>query len=858
MTKKIRDGRCSGLRKAVRRMAVPVAVAVLLALFLGAVYTADPPTPYRFGTTDPIALSEQPEGEDITDWLDMEQVVDQQDGVSLIVSNGGVVTVEDAAGIRWSNALRPGESNAFSGDDNVICSPFTLTYKYAGERDVTYTAYGDAVQREQYRVSVQDGTVITEYLLGESGGAMIPAGIPQERMEQDILPSLESDDAEYLLRRYTLYAWETMSQQMKETVQAACPGIEGSPLYFLTDGQSSAKQQRIVEVLEEAAYGEEDYAEDRLITGESTKQFNEVYRVVVKYWLDGGDLMVEIPFEEIRFHPDNPLVTIDFSRFFGYAGTGEEGYYLIPSESGILVPLGGQGNDTWRYPFYGCDYTKDTKKMITGAVPFPVFGMVRGSSGFLAVVEEGAEIATLTLETAEGGSNLYLSLSVVDFGNVSIAPSKTSTVYACDAYTGPVRIRYHLLQGEKANYSWMATAYREDLIREGILKQGEKPSPTALIDIIGHVRTSSQSALFPVEKPLVLTSVEQCRGICEDLDTAGVGAYALQLSGFNKGGLYRQVPDSYTLEKALGTQEEWLAFMEAAEKKGCTIYLDVNFGFYYYDSFGDGYSQRKMTAKALDNSAATIVVGDKATGAPAAGVQPIQIVSSRWFGKFAEQYDNVLHPGLGIGLGDSSLHIQSDFTPHATVGRTQAAVHLQEAAEMLAEHRNVLLSSPASYLLSTASLVENILTEESQGPLGRTKIPFSSMVLHGYMPYASDPVNTAPDPQAKLLQAIESGSIPQYRLAGHLDMAIMDTEYNYLYNIDYSQWKDDMLAGIAYVQEALRGLQGQIIKAHEIRGDLRRITYEDGTVLYVNYGAAEGNWDGIVIPSCQYRRTEPS
>lgn len=84
-----------------------------------------------------------------------------------------------------------------------------------------------------------------------------------------------------------------MSQQMKETVQAACPGIEGSPLYFLTDGQSSAKQQRIVEVLEEAAYGEEDYAEDRLITGESTKQFNEVYRVVVKYWLDGGDLMVE-------------------------------------------------------------------------------------------------------------------------------------------------------------------------------------------------------------------------------------------------------------------------------------------------------------------------------------------------------------------------------------------------------------------------------------------------------------------------------------------------------------------------------------------------------------------------------------
>lgn len=45
MTKKIRDGRCSGLRKAVRRMAVPVAVAVLLALFLGAVYTADPPTP---------------------------------------------------------------------------------------------------------------------------------------------------------------------------------------------------------------------------------------------------------------------------------------------------------------------------------------------------------------------------------------------------------------------------------------------------------------------------------------------------------------------------------------------------------------------------------------------------------------------------------------------------------------------------------------------------------------------------------------------------------------------------------------------------------------------------------------------
>ena len=850
MAEKQKESRRRG--RAVFKLAVPAALAV----FLTVVYIADPASDYAFGTTEPISLSEDAAGVELTDSLYAPQVVDEQNGVRLSVSQGGVVSVEDAGGVCWSNALAVDDSNETHLEDSLVRSPFSLTYKYDREKDVTLTAYTDAVEKEQYRVSVDGKKIVTEYVLGECGGAILPAGIPEERMQQDILPKLSEEDADYLLRRYSWSDRKELSENMLAVIRASCPGIDQVSFYYLSDGASASKQRRVAELLEQAGYTQEQYQQDCRITGEQAAEYREAYRVVVEYSLQNGDLVIHIPFEEIHFHPDNPLVTLDFSRLLGYAANGEEGYYLIPAANGITVPLGGYASETWRYPFYGSDCTKDAGDTVDSAVPFPVFGMVRGAGGYLAVVEEGAEVSTLVMETSVGYSELYLSLSVLDYGNTSITESKTSTVYAQSGYTGDVRIRFHLLSGEQASYSGMAACYRQYLIEQGLLRPADTAVPEVLIEWIGNVVGSRISPMLPIEQPICLTTLEQCRSACGELEQAGIGRYALKLSGFNKGGLFAQVPGSYAWESRLGSRSDWNAFLSQEQEKGHTLYLSTDFGFYYNDRFGDGFSQHRYSARAINNSFAVNHVISKANGTASSMAKPIQILSSKNFLRIAQRYHQELEVGWGLSLGDSTAHINSDFDTENYIGRPKAAAQLQEAVAVLAGERKVALSSPAAYLLAQAALTETAAANTAEGAPGYTAVPFVQMVLHGSLPYASAPINMSADPAYSVLQAIETGSIPQYRLAGELDARVMETEYSYLYSIDYAHWKTAMIESVAHIREALRGLEQQTITTHDIRGELRRIGYSDGTVLYVNYGGQAQDWDGVPVPAAGYRRVE--
>jgi hypothetical protein len=105
-----------------------------------------------------------------------------------------------------------------------------------------------------------------------------------------------------------------------------------------------------------------------------------------------------------------------------------------------------------------------------------------------------------------------------------------------------------------------------------------------------------------------------------------------------------------------------------------------------------------------------------------------------------------------------------------------------------------------------------------------------------------------------LLKIIETGSTPKYRIAYELDNKIVNTEYNYLYNISYSEWKDTMISDLEYIGKALGGLEERLIEKHEIIGELRKITYDDGTVLYVNYGNSDITVDGLTVKATSYLR----
>ena len=841
------------MKKALKRICVCLVLATPLLCLLLAPRSGG--ARREFGTREPIVLSGTGEGTDITEEVsEAPYRALQSRDTELWVHEGGVVSVTDTVtGRSFSNAFLNGAIDKLNLNADAAASPYTLNYRYQGEQNLAVCTKSEAVDRNQYRICVTEDKVITEYVLGESGeGMLLPYGIPVERYEA-LLSALGASDAAYLERRYTRIGPDEATPEML----TVCPGLKERELYYLTDGEAMTKRQKTAEVLQSAGYSQADYEEDRAVTGEKAKEYTETYRLVVEYSLQDGDLIVNIPCNELQFHPDNPLLSIDWNAGFGYAETEDEGYYVLLSGSGALQRLGGNQEQLHVYSFYGKDYVSAASEMTGASCTFPIFGMIKNESGFLAIIEEGAEVATLTEKRANGASTVYPSFRILEYEDVSITANKVSSVFSSKAYQGNVRVRYHFLKGEQANYSAMARYYRDYLLGKGALSEpSEEDRPPVLLELIGNIQKDTQvMGMIPMTQNVVLTDFAGCRAICEDLEQSGVSGYSLKLSGFNQRGLFIQTPGTYDWSRALGDSSQREAFLETVKTQGHEVYLDVNLAYYYGDKAFDGYRARVCNARTASNGIGRLILRDKATGDPIHNADPIQIVSPSRYEEFAAGYAGCTDlAGLGLSLGDSASCLNSDYNTESYSNRADSAAYLKAALESLTQTHKLMTQSAAEYLLPTVSLIENQRVYDAQSYQCLAEIPFVQMALSGRQSYTTVAVNSVGDHRKILLEAIESNSILKYTLAKELPQDILSTEYNYLFYIDYGEWKDTILSDIAYVSEALQGLERVPITAHEIRGNVRRITYENQTVLYVNYGEAEAVADGVRVPGLEYVR----
>jgi hypothetical protein len=808
-----------------------------------------------FGVDEPMTLDDREDWEDITDSLDMPYEAIVGNGIRVFVTEGGgVYATDDEENIIWTNVSQDYE-NAFTGDTNLLSSPFYVEYNYAREQRSRLYTLQEAVDREQYKVYLNDNKIITEYILGECGNMfLLPQAIPQERFENEILPNLDETDASYLTRRYTLYTKDTLPVENKEKILKLAPGIQDHPLYILTDGSSIRKKERTAKIIQDSSYTEEQFEEDRKITLEKLMEFKEVFHVSVVYYLDGNDLIVRIPCDQIEFYADNPLLSIGFAPYGCYGVSEDKGYYLLPVNSGVIDGLGGVYDSTYKINLMGSDLVQSVgKDMSADYAPFPVYGMVRNGKGFLAIIEEGAEITTLNYDKTKGASSLYPSFRLLEQANVSIVTNKQSSVYGKDAYNGNITIRYHFSEKETANYSSMADYYREYLLKRQILK-ADPEDTSFLLEVIGNVTVKDTVAgLIPVKTVIPLTTFEQCDQIVSHLKERNLKDYSLKLSGFNKHGLFGQNPGEYVFEKKLGNTKARNSFLQKMKEDGTDLYLDVNIGFYYANHGFSGYSPRKTDARFPSNNIAKLPIRKVPSDLPLESAYEIHIVSPLHYPAITKKYAGSLDDVFNVSIGDTALFLNTDFNMKNYFSRTSAISQLNNSLTNL-ERRKIMGKSPAAYLLSNLSLVEDLKMENSISYDFESEIPFVQMVLHGSLNYTSVPINSASDHQKALLKIIETGSTPKYRIAYELDNKIVNTEYNYLYNISYSEWKDTMISDLEYIGKALGGLEERLIEKHEIIGELRKITYDDGTVLYVNYGNSDITVDGLTVKATSYLR----
>ena len=79
-----------------------------------------------------------------------------------------------------------------------------------------------------------------------------------------------------------------------------------------------------------------------------------------------------------------------------------------------------------------------------------------------------------------------------------------------------------------------------------------------------------------------------------------------------------------------------------------------------------------------------------------------------------------------------------------------------------------------------------------------------------------------------------------------------DTGMNRFYATTFDVWKEEAVAIYDRVNEALQYVSGAQIVGHEILGDMRCVTYNNGVKIYINYGDEPQTMNGVTVSAMSY------
>jgi len=134
-------------------------------------------------------------------------------------------------------------------------------------------------------------------------------------------------------------------------------------------------------------------------------------------------------------------------------------------------------------------------------------------------------------------------------------------------------------------------------------------------------------------------------------------------------------------------------------------------------------------------------------------------------------------------------------------------------------------------------------------------IPLYQMITHGCVDYAGKPINTLTSENIRqdLLKLVEYGASTRYMFTWEDATEMKYTGLNKYYATTFASWADEAVENYQFVNGALSLVSGAQMTAHESLSDtLKKISYSNGVVIYVNYDPQEAQADGYTIPAEDY------
>ncbi len=701
--------------------------------------------------------------------------------------------------------------------------------------------------------------------------------------------------------------------------------------YIPTESNFTARQKREIQSIlrtycPEYTFEELEYDHEFTMyeEGDDAKA-NPLFKLTLEYYLDQEGLQVSLPSNSIRFDETEYILdSVKVLPYFGMSSNDYEGYTFLPDGSGTLIDfqdskntsvmVGGEEFGT----VYGPDgalYSSNVRS--NEKFRLPVFGAVEQRDnapdrGFFAVIEEGEAMASITAQSVPTHpfQMVYATFCPRPTDENNLATSNAAvedakyTLVSDRKYTGDCSVRYFILNdtatataagfsGYDCSYVGMAKLYRDYLQARGALTRmaaSDVQSTLPLyIESFGVMDIQDSFLSIPITSKLPLTTFEDLETMAEELKAVGITNVNFRLKGFANGGMTATAPTKIKFEKKLGGNDGYNEFVKYARENGIGVFADFDFVQVGTTASFDGFSNSDDALKTIDNRYIRakkynpVYQTYSYTGNILVSPEAYQRLYTKFVGSMLKMDD---HIGISVGTLGSTLN--SDFDEDDSYNRTESQGLTTEMLSRLeSTFHNLMIDAGNAYALPYANHILNVSLDSSHYQQASYTVPFTGIVLHGFVNFSGSATNMASEPAYETLKMIENGAAPYYILSYQNTNKLKDDkDLSDYYAVSYEYGKDGMIEKYKELNAVLADLQTVLISDHNflqanrIRteaeilydtqigltqeqieqkylvddGTVVKVTYENGVYFYLNYNYFDVTVNGTTIPSMGYLR----
>ena len=843
------------LRNLIILLIILAALAALVFFVFVPIYTQ---TETTFGET-PVVYGYEGDGKSIV--LENDRLM-----LELDPTNTQFKITDKANGKIWYSNPQDRDSDpiALSSNKEELSSTFDVTYTTNGG-EVTLNNYAYSQQNQTFAVSQPDqDSIRIDYSIGKiEREYLLPTFITKERYTM-FTENMKKATRKKVSSNYTLIEPDKLNKVKDlDTVLAMCPSIETEAIYMLKSDTSTGNKEKIEGYFAEGGYNAEEFAIDQaLVTGKRDNN-GPVFNATVIYRLEGDDLVVEVPYTELRCEGDTPLTYVSVLPMFGAAGTDQEGFMMIPEGGGAMIDFnnGKLSQSAYYANLYGWDYATERTEVVSETRnAFPVFGIGQEDGSFICIMEGATAYGGICADIAgrfNSYNTVYAKCNVLHYDrfNVSNRTAQLLYMYETQIPQDTLVQRYRFI--ESGNYVDMANAYGDYLkaIPDARLDVADAEMPVN-IELVGAINKFISKAGLPVDSPIAVTTFDESSAIMDELLAGGVKNLFLRMTGWCNGGVRQRVLTGVHPEGILGGEGKMKNLIAAAKDKGVKLSFDGINCFAYDSGLFEGFLPFSHAARLTTREQAVLYNYDIVTYHRAEWQDTYYLTRPDYAKKNATNLINYLKQkgADGIAFRDIGNLLSADYYNRNTVTREEVlkmnVETLKEAAEA---GLTITIKAGNDYAVPYAELITDMnLTGNAYAIIDR-KIPFYEIALHGMKDYTGEAINLAGDYQTALLECAEYGAGLNFTFMKEDTMILQDTQYSCYNSAAWDRWKDQVIPMITRYQKEMAGLNTQTIVAHEFLSEQVTVTtYEDGTKVYVNYASSDWNGNGTAVPARDY------